>query len=163
MLKRLLLAVVATLFFVIQFNIVSANAVELDQDIRTVKLNDAGDEVVLSLKQVKQGQRLFVNKCTYCHKSGTTKTNPNVGLGLNALANAEPPKDNIEGIVEYLKHPVTYDGEFSIEELHPNTSRADLYPMMRNLTDEDLKAVAGHILIQPEIRGTMWGGGKVYN
>ena len=163
MLKRLLLAVVATLFFVIQFNIVSANAVELDQDIRTVKLNDAGDEIVLSLKQVKQGQRLFVNKCTYCHKSGTTKTNPNVGLGLNALANAEPPKDNIEGIVEYLKHPVTYDGEFDIEELHPNTSRSDLYPMMRNLTDEDLKAVAGHILIQPEIRGTMWGGGKVYN
>ncbi|MDJ0687281.1 MAG: photosystem II cytochrome c-550 [Xenococcaceae cyanobacterium MO_188.B32] len=163
MLKRLLLAVVTTLFFVIQFNIASANAVELDQDIRTVKLNDAGDEVVLSLKQVKEGQRLFVNKCTYCHKAGTTKTNPNVGLGLDALANAVPAKDNIEGIVEYLKHPVTYDGEVSLEELHPNTSRSDLYPMMRNLTDEDMKAIAGHILIQPEIRGTMWGGGKVYN
>lgn len=163
MLKRLLLAVVATLFFVIQFNIAGANAVELDQNIRTVKTNDAGDEIVLSLKQVKQGQRLFNNKCSYCHKSGTTKTNPNVGLGLDTLANAEPAKDNIEGIVEYLKHPVTYDGDFDIEEMHPNTSRADLYPKMRNLTDEDLKAVAGHILIQPEIRGTMWGGGKVYN
>jgi photosystem II cytochrome c550 len=34
---------------------------------------------------------------------------------------------------------------------------------MRNLTDEDLEAVAGHILIQPEIRGILWGGGKVYN
>lgn len=163
MLKRLLLAVVAVLFFVIQFKVGSAAALQVSPDIRTVKLNEAGDEVVLSLKQVKQGQKVFVDTCSYCHKSGTTKTNPNVGLGLNALANAEPPKDNIEGIVEYLKHPVTYDGEVSIEELHPNTSRSDLYPLMRNLTEEDLKAVAGHILIQPKIRGTMWGGGKVYN
>jgi photosystem II cytochrome c550 len=35
--------------------------------------------------------------------------------------------------------------------------------MMRNLTDDDLAAVAGHILIQPALRGILWGGGKVYN
>ncbi|GAB4225941.1 MAG: photosystem II cytochrome c-550 [Stanieria sp.] len=162
MLKRLFLVAVVTIFFVFQ-SISSATAVELDEDIRTVKLNEAGDEVTLSLQEVKRGQRIFVDSCSYCHKSGATKTNPNVGLGLNALANAEPPKDNIEGIVEYLKNPTTYDGETNIYELHPNTTRSDLYPMMRNLTDEDLKAVAGHILIQPKIRGTMWGGGKVYN
>lgn len=162
MLKRLFLVAVATIFFVFQA-ISSASAVELDNDIRTVRLNDAGEEVTLSLQEVKRGQRIFVDSCSYCHKSGTTKTNPNVGLGLNALANAEPAKDNIEGIVAYLKDPTTYDGERDIYELHPNTTRSDLYPMMRNLTDEDLKAVAGHILIQPKIRGTMWGGGKVYN
>ncbi|AFZ37034.1 Cytochrome c-550 [Stanieria cyanosphaera PCC 7437] len=162
MLKRLFLVAVVTIFFVFQ-SISSATAVELDDAIRTVRLNEAGDEVTLSLQEVKRGQRIFVDSCSYCHKSGTTKTNPNVGLGLNALANAEPPKDNIEGIVEYLKNPTTYDGETNIYELHPNTTRSDLYPMMRNLTDEDLKAVAGHILIQPKIRGTMWGGGKVYN
>jgi photosystem II cytochrome c550 len=163
MLKRLFLTAVATLLFMIQFNIGSATAVELDEAIRTVKLNDQGEKTVLSLQQVRQGQQIFVDKCTYCHKSGTTKTNPNVGLGLKALANAEPAKDNIAGIVEYLKNPVTYDGETDIYELHPNTTRSDLYPMMRNLTDEDLAAVAGYILIQPEIKGTMWGGGKVYN
>jgi photosystem II cytochrome c550 len=162
MLKRLFLVAVATIIFVFQA-ISSATAVELDNAIRTVRLNEAGDEVTLSLQEVKKGQKIFVDSCSYCHKSGTTKTNPNVGLGLNALANAEPPKDNIEGIVEYLKNPTTYDGERNIYELHPNTTRSDLYPMMRNLTDEDLKAVAGHILIQPKIRGTMWGGGKVYN
>lgn len=162
MLKRLFLVAVVTIFFVFQ-SISSATAVELDDDIRTVKLNEAGDEVTLSLQEVKRGQRIFVDSCSYCHKAGATKTNPNVGLGLNALANAEPPKDNIEGIVEYLKNPTTYDGETNIYELHPNTTRSDLYPMMRNLTDEDLRAVAGHILIQPKIRGTMWGGGKVYN
>jgi photosystem II cytochrome c550 len=163
MLKRLLFAVVATLFFAIQFNISSANAVELDESIRTVKSNPQGDELVLSLKQVKQGQRVFVDTCSYCHKSGLTKTNPNVNLGLTALANAEPPKDNIEGIVEYLKNPTTYDGEKDISEFHPNTTRSDLYPLMRNLTDDDLEAVAGHILIQPKVRGILWGGGKVYN
>ncbi len=162
MLKRLLFAVVATIFFVIQFNINSANAVELDKDIRTVKLNEQGDEIVLTNKQVKEGQDLFVSSCTYCHKQGNTKTNPNINLGANALANAEPPRDNIQGIVDYLKHPTTYDGENDIFEFHPNTTRSDLYPIMRNLTDEDLEAIAGHILIQPDVRGEAWGGGKAY-
>ena len=163
MLKRLLFATVAALFFAIQFNIGSVNAVELDENIRTVKLNNQGDEVVLSLKQVKQGQKVFVDSCSYCHKGGATKPNPNVNLGATALANAYPARDSIEGIVDYLKDPTTYDGEMNIYEFHPNTTRSDLYPMMRNLTDEDLEAVAGHILIQPEIRGILWGGGKVYN
>jgi photosystem II cytochrome c550 len=163
MLKRLLFAAVAALFFAIQFNIGSVNAVELDESIRTVRANDQGEEVVLSLKQVKQGQRVFVDSCSYCHKGGATKPNPNVNLGLTALAGAYPARDNIQGIVNYLKDPKTYDGEIDIYEFHPNTTRSDLYPMMRNLTDEDLEAVAGHILIQPAIRGILWGGGKVYN
>ncbi len=163
MLKRLLFATVAALFLVIQFNIGSVNALEMNENIRTVPLNEQGEEVVLSLKQVKQGQKVFVDTCSYCHKNGVTKPNPNVNLGLTALANAYPPRDNIEGIVDYLKNPTTYDGEMNIYEFHPNTTRSDLYPLMRNLTDEDLEAVAGHILIQPEVRGILWGGGKVYN
>ena len=163
MLKRLLFAAVAALFLAIQLNVGSVNAVELDESIRTVPLNEQGEEVVLSLKQVKQGQRVFVDTCSYCHKNGVTKTNPNVNLGSTALANAYPARDNLEGIVEYLKNPTTYDGETEIYEFHPNTTRSDLYPLMRNLTEDDLEAVAGHILIQPEIRGILWGGGKVYN
>jgi photosystem II cytochrome c550 len=34
---------------------------------------------------------------------------------------------------------------------------------MRNLTEDDLEAIAAHILIQPNVRGRQWGGGKVYN
>lgn len=162
MLKRLLLTAVALLFWAFQFNISTANALELNESTRTVKLNEQGDEIVLSLEQVKRGENVFVDKCTYCHKSGLTKTNPNVNLGLEALANALPAKDNIEGIVEYLKNPVTYDGEEEIYQFHPNTTRSDLYPQMRNLTEEQLEAVAGYILIQPELRGDSWGGGKVY-
>ena len=163
MLKRLLLTAVAALLFLVQFNVGNANALELTEDARTVKYNDAGDEVVLSLQQVKKGERLFVDNCTYCHKAGTTKTNPNVNLSENSLANAEPARDNVAGIVEYMKNPTTYDGEINIYEFHPNTTRSDLYPMMRNLNDDDLEAIAGYILIQPGIRGIMWGGGKVYS
>ncbi|MGK7892414.1 MAG: photosystem II cytochrome c-550 [Xenococcus sp. (in: cyanobacteria)] len=162
MLKRLLLTVVAILLFAFQFSVSTANALELNESTRTVKLNNQGDEIVLSLEQYKIGEYLFVDKCTYCHKSGLTKTNPNVGLGLVDLAGALPAKDNVEGIVEYLKNPTTYDGEIKLYQLHPNTTRSDIFSQMRNLTDEDLAAVAGYILIQPELRGESWGGGKVY-
>ena len=101
------------------------------------------------------------NKVRIKYKDGMEVEMPNEGL--KALANAEPAKDNIAGIVEYLKNPVTYDGETEIYELHPNTTRSDLYPMMRNLTEDEMESVAGYILIQPELRGTMWGGGKVYS
>ena len=162
MLKRLLLTAVAFLLFVFQVNVSTANALELTESTRTVQINRQGDEVVLSLEQVARGEKVFVDKCTYCHKSGLTKTNPNVGLGLVDLAGALPAKDNIEGIVEYLKNPTTYDGEVKIYQLHPNTTRSDIFSQMRNLTDKDLEAVAGYILIQPELRGESWGGGKVY-
>jgi photosystem II cytochrome c550 len=33
---------------------------------------------------------------------------------------------------------------------------------MRSVTDEDLTAMAGHILLQPKIISEKWGGGKIY-
>ncbi len=163
MLKRFILVLVTTVFFGFQLHITSAVALEMDEATRTVTLNELGEQVVLSLKEVEKGQRLFNDTCSQCHAGGRTKTNPNVGLSLETLALAEPPRDNVEGIVDYLNYPLTYDGEEEITLYHPNTQRTDLYPEMRNLTDDDLAAIAGHILIQPIIRGVMWGGGKVYN
>jgi photosystem II cytochrome c550 len=63
--------------------------------------------------------------------------------------------------VDYLKNP-TYDGLESIAEIHPSIKSADIYPRMRSLTDEDLTAIAGHILLQPKIVTEKWGGGKIY-
>ena len=83
---------------------------------------------------------------------------------MTALSGAYPARDNVAGIVDYLKNPhLLMMGKEISMTFTPNTTRSDLYPLMRNLTDEDLEAVAGHILIQPEIRGILWGGGKVYN
>jgi photosystem II cytochrome c550 len=160
MLKRFLLLAVATVLFAFQTLVGSVNALDLDSNTRTIKLNDQGETITLSLKQVKEGKRLFNYVCAQCHAGGTTKTDYNVGLSPDELAGANPPRDNIAGLVEYMKHPTTYDGQTPISEVHPSIESADIFTEMKNLSDEDLTAIAGHILIQPKIIGEQWGGGK---
>ncbi len=162
MFKRLIGVVVVTILLTFQMLVGSATAVELGEATRTVPLNDQGDTVVLSLKQVKEGKRLFNYACAQCHAGGVTKTNQNVGLEPEALAGALPNRNNIEGLVDYMKNPTTYDGVTEISEIHPSLKSADIFPVMRNLTEDDLTAMAGHILLQPKVVGTKWGGGKIY-
>ncbi|MDZ8189214.1 MAG: photosystem II cytochrome c-550 [Nostoc sp. ChiSLP02] len=162
MFRRLIGVVVATVILTFGLIAGSATAVELDKATRTVPLNDKGDTIVLSLKQVKEGKRLFAYACAQCHVGGVTKTNQNVGLEPEALALATPNRNNIEGLVDYMKNPTTYDGVEEISELHPSTKSADIFTEMRNLTDDDLVAIAGHILLQPKVVGDKWGGGKIY-
>jgi len=90
------------------------------------------------------------------------KNNPNVGLDTESLSLATPPRDSITSLVAYFKDPTTYDGLDSISELHPSIKSADIFPKMRSLTDEDLFAIAGHILLQPKVVNEKWGGGKIY-
>ncbi len=162
MFKKIIGLAVVSLLFAFQLVVGSATAVEMGKGIRTVPLNDQGDTVVLSLKEVKEGKRLFNYACAQCHAGGVTKTNQNVGLDPEALALATPSRNNLEGLVDYMKNPTTYDGEEEIAEIHPSIKSADIYAAMRNLNDDDLKAIAGHILIQPKIVGEKWGGGKMY-
>jgi photosystem II cytochrome c550 len=162
MFKRLIGVVVATILLTLQMVVGTATAMQLDEAIRTVPLNDQGDTVVLSLKQVKEGKRLFNFACAQCHAGGVTKTNQNVGLDPEALTGALPKRNNIVGLVDYLKNPTTYDGETEISEIHPSIKSADIFPTMRNLTEDDLVAISGHILLQPKVVGAKWGGGKIY-
>ena len=162
MFRRRIGVVVATILLTFQMVISSATALELNKTIRTVPLNDKGDTVVLSLKQVKEGKRLFNYACAQCHAGGVTKTNQNVGLEPEALAGALPNRNNIEGLVDYMKNPTTYDGETEISEIHPSIKSANIFKVMRNLKEEDLKAIAGHILLEPKVVGAKWGGGKIY-
>jgi photosystem II cytochrome c550 len=137
-----------------------AVAAELDEATRTVKLNPEGDTLVLSLEQVARGRRQFNYACGTCHVGGITKTNPTVGLDPESLEGALPPRDNVEALVAYLKEPTTYDGLTDISQIHPSKKSADIFPKMRSLTEEDLVAISGHILLQPKIIGDMWGAGK---
>jgi photosystem II cytochrome c550 len=57
----------------------------------------------------------------------------------------------LRALVDFLKNPTTYDGLESIAETHPSIKSADIYPRMRSVTDEDLTAIAGHILLQPKV------------
>jgi len=140
----------------------SALAIELDEATRTVTLDTAGNSVVLTPEQVKRGKRLFNASCGSCHTGGITKTNPNIGLDPEALGLATPNRNSIGGLVDYMKNPTTYDGLESIAEIHPSIASADIFPKMRSLSEEDLFAIAGHIMVQPQIISEKWGGGKIY-
>ena len=139
----------------------SSWAIELDDAVRTIPLNST-KTVTLSPEQVKRGKRLFLSTCSGCHTGGITKTNPNVGLDTEALSLATPTRNTVEGLVDYMKNPTTFDGLESIAELHPSIRSADIFPKMRSLTEDDLFAIAGHILTQPKIVAEKWGGGKIY-
>ena len=148
--------------FLLTNQVQTCNALELDEDTRTVTLDIKGNTVVMTPEQVKRGKRLFNNACAICHVGGLTKTNPNVGLDVEALSLATPPRDNVTSLVAYFKDPMSYDGTDSISEIHPSIKSADIFPKMRSLTNEDLFAIAGHILIQPKVVNEKWGGGKIY-
>lgn len=147
---------------VFSFFVTTASAIELDEATRTIVADSSGKTIVLTPEQVKRGKRLFNATCGACHVGGITKTNPNIGLEPDALSLATPRRDNIAGLVDFMKNPTTYDGVDSIAEIHPSIKSADIYPRMRSVTDEDLTAIAGHILLQPKVISEKWGGGKIY-
>jgi photosystem II cytochrome c550 len=136
-------------------------AIELDDAVRTIPLNGS-KTITLTPEQVKRGKRLFISTCSVCHTGGITKTNPNVGLDTEALSLATPTRNTVEGLVDYLKNPTTFDGLESIAEIHPSIKSADIFPKMRTLTEDDLVAIAGHVLLQPKVVAEKWGGGKIY-
>ena len=155
------------LFYLVFFSIFSmfittSSAIYLDEATRTIVADGSGKTIVLTPEQVKRGKRLFNATCGACHVGGISKPNPNIGLDPEALSLATPRRDNVAALVDYLKNPTTYDGLESIAEVHPSIKSADIYPRMRSLTDEDLIAISGHILLQPKVLTEKWGGGKIY-
>ena len=142
--------------------VTTASAIDLDEATRTVVKDSSGNTIVLTPEQVKRGKRLFNATCGACHVGGITKTNTNIGLDPEALSLAVPRRDNVDALVDFMKNPTSYDGLESIAEVHPSIKSADIYPRMRAVTDEDLTAMAGHILLQPKILTEKWGGGKIY-
>jgi photosystem II cytochrome c550 len=157
MVKRLILTAIALVFLFFQFQVNPVAALELDEGTRTIILNEAGETTTLTSEEVTNGQQLFIQNCTKCHLQGKTKTNNNVSLGLKDLSKAEPPRDNLLALVDYLKNPTSYDGEDDLREFHPNVSRPDVFPELRNLTDDDVYDVAAYMLVAPKL-DERWGG-----
>jgi len=162
MLRKFLKSTIFSILGVVCLSASSAYAIDLDDATRTVALDGSGKTVILTPEQVKRGKRLFNSSCGTCHTGGITKTNPNVGLDSEALSFATPTRDSIASLVDYMNNPKTYDGLESIAEIHPSILSADIFPKMRALTDDDMFAIAGHILLQPRIVSEKWGGGKIY-
>nr|YP_010951443.1 Cytochrome c-550 [Laurencia catarinensis]WMP12382.1 Cytochrome c-550 [Laurencia catarinensis] len=158
LLKKFMFLLIGTFLLVA----LPALSIELDEETRTIILDSSGQSVTLTPEQVKRGKRLFNNSCAQCHNGGITKTNPNVGLELESLSLATPARDTVVSLIDYMKDPTSYDGQYSIAELHPSIKSAEIFPKMRNLTDEDLFSVAGYILLQHKVSPDKWGGGKIY-
>ena len=162
MIKKSIQFVSILFLYIFSVFVSTASAIDLDEATRTVVKDSTGKTVVLTPEQVKRGKRLFNATCGACHVGGISKTNPNVGLDPEALSLATPRRDNIDSLIDYLNNPTSYDGLESIAEVHPSIKSADLYPRMRSMTDEDLYAMSGHILLQPKIVTEKWGGGKIF-
>lgn len=160
-LARTLLALPLALLLLAGFG-APAQAASWTTEQLTVPANPDGSLVTFSEQEIRTGRKLFNNSCGECHAGGITKTNHNVGLDPETLALATPARDNVAALVDYMKDPTSYDGEYSIADVHPSIRSSDIFVKMRDLDDEDLREMAGYILVAPKVQGMQWGGGKIY-
>ncbi|CAK8989063.1 unnamed protein product [Durusdinium trenchii] len=127
-----------------------------------IPVDDKGKTTTLTKEQVVRGKRLFIASCASCHVGGGTRTNQNVGLAIEELSGATPNRATIEGLVDYLNNPTTYDGLKDISEVHPSIKGGDIWPKMRTMKQQDLYDMSAYILYQNQTIPEKWGGGKVY-
>lgn len=160
-LARTLLALPLALLLLAGFG-TPAQAAQWTTQQLTVPASADGTLVTFSEEEIRTGRKLFNNSCGECHAGGITKTNHNVGLDPETLALATPARDNVAALVDYMKDPTSYDGEYSISDVHPSIRSSDIFVKMRDLDDEDLRDMAGYILVSPKVQGMQWGGGKIY-
>lgn len=76
----------------------------------SLDLDGKGQTKQFSAEDLSAGKELFEAHCLNCHVGGATLPDPAVSLSLNTLAGATPPRDTINGIVDFLREPMTYDG-----------------------------------------------------
>ncbi|MGG6267361.1 photosystem II cytochrome PsbV2 [Leptolyngbya sp. AN03gr2] len=75
-----------------------------------VAMNDRGEMRSFSYENMLEGKQLFELHCASCHVGGATLPNPPVSLSLEALKQATPPRDTVEQLVAFMRHPMNYDG-----------------------------------------------------
>jgi photosystem II cytochrome c550 len=80
------------------------------QEPISLDVDGKGQTKQFSGEDLSVGKELFQAHCINCHVGGATLPDPTVSLALNTLAGATPPRDNINGIVNFLREPMTYDG-----------------------------------------------------
>eukprot|EP00438_Fugacium_kawagutii_P026700 Skav219958 [mRNA] locus=scaffold2879:238907:243691:+ [translate_table: standard] len=136
-----------------------------------IPVDDKGKTTTLTKEQVVRGKRLFIAACASCHVGGGTRTNQNVGLAIEELSGAQPNRATVEGLVDYLNNPTTYDGllkDLDCGSLGDFSSiwLQDVARVANNrwkcVTWQDLYDMSAYILYQNQTIPEKWGGGKVY-
>jgi len=161
-LSRTLLVFCLALLASFGLPVLAVQAAQWDAETLTVAGSPDGIPVTFSEAEFKAGRKVFNQSCGTCHAGGVTKTNQTVGLDPETLALATPPVDSVDALVDYMKDPTSYDGEYSISDVHPSMRSSDVFVKMRDLSEDDLRLIAGYILVAPKISGIQWGGGKIY-
>jgi photosystem II cytochrome c550 len=88
-----------------------------------LELDAQGNTREFSPQELSDGKRYFEDSCINCHVGGSTLPNPKQSLALDTLKDANPPRDNLNALVSYMRQPMTYDGSeetFWCREITPN-------------------------------------------
>jgi photosystem II cytochrome c550 len=76
----------------------------------SLDMDGQGQTAQFSPEDLSAGKELFEANCLNCHVGGATLPDPTVSLSFDTLAGAMPPRNNINGLVAFLRQPMTYDG-----------------------------------------------------
>lgn len=76
----------------------------------SLPIDSSGQTREFGYDELVQGKELFGKTCLSCHVGGATLASPGVSLSLKDLQNATPPRDTIQALVAYMRHPLAYDG-----------------------------------------------------
>lgn len=114
---RSLLCLIAVLFLVLPTNpaLAATNDRYLVRFLHVTEpidlpLDDKGETRSYSPESLLRGKELFTTNCITCHVGGATLPDPQVSLSLKKLQGANPPRDNINALVAFLRQPMVYDG-----------------------------------------------------
>jgi photosystem II cytochrome c550 len=77
----------------------------------SLPLNQQGESRLFTAEDLSEGKRFFGENCKSCHVGGATLPNPLVSLSLEDLKGATPPRNTIQGLVDFQREPLTYDGQ----------------------------------------------------
>ncbi|GAB4296448.1 MAG: photosystem II cytochrome PsbV2 [Oscillatoriaceae cyanobacterium] len=118
-LHRCLLVVCLACLWLVSWSATPARAEDIDPYLRrylevtepvALTVDEQGNSRLFSPNQLLEGKQLFQQNCLNCHVGGATLPAPQVSLSLKDLKGATPPRDNINGLVAYMREPMSYDG-----------------------------------------------------
>ena len=75
-----------------------------------LEMDNQGNTRLFSPQELSVGKQLFESNCINCHVGGATLPDPEVSLALEKLQKANPPRDRINALVNFMRQPMTYDG-----------------------------------------------------
>jgi len=118
-----------------------------------IQQDASGQTKAYTPQDLSEGKQFFEQNCLLCHVGGETLPNPAISLSLADLQGATPPRNNIQGIVDFLREPTAYDG--SGEEVFCRQVTEDW------ISQERLEPVAAFIIRAAEV-APAWGTKSIF-